>query len=223
MKTSIQLKDTLIPLFKSTYFGAGFIVLGIITQVLCFLFSDTKSTLSLISGILGILAVVLTSRRSMWFYLFGFLQLGTYLWICCYEKLWGEVGENIFYFITMIWGYFIWKRTYNGNEISTRSLPTFSLVVLFLVTGGITYALYRFFLGTSDSQPFMDSISTVPAIVAQMLMIFRYKEQWIFWAIIDIASIIMWIQAENYNMAFQFVFWTLNCFYGWIIWSEENY
>lgn len=224
MRIFVKLRNTLTGLFESQYFGIGFIILGIIIQVLCFLGAEEKSTLSLISGCLGIAAVVLTSRRSLWFYLFGILQLLTYTWICIGERLWGEVGENIFYLITMIFGYFMWKKTYDGSKIKTREMSKFTLTILLIFTGAMVWGLYKI-LGvySTDSQPFMGSISTVPAIVAQFLLIYRFKEQWLFWAIINVASIIMWFEAGNLNMVAQFVFWLLNCFYGWIIWSDQDY
>jgi nicotinamide mononucleotide transporter len=66
----------------------------------------------------------------------------------------------------------------------------------------------------------LDSATTVPAFIAQMLMIMRYREQWIFWLIIDIGSILMWIHAGDWCMVAQFVFWTINCIYGFYKWSK---
>jgi nicotinamide mononucleotide transporter PnuC len=74
--------------------------------------------------------------------------------------------------------------------------------------------LWSILLNTDDSQPFMDSITTVPAFVAQILMILRYKESWYYWLTIDLGSIIMWSVAGDWCMVAQFVFWSVNCIYG---------
>ena len=68
--------------------------------------------------------------------------------------------------------------------------------------------------------PFMDSLTTVTAIIAQVLMITRYREQWVFWVAVDIASIVLWASIGNYYMVIQYVFWTLNCFYGYYKWGR---
>ena len=73
-----------------------------------------------------------------------------------------------------------------------------------------------------NTQPMMDSLTTVPAIAAQTLYMLRYREQWIYWLIIDIASIVMWSIAENYCVVAQYVFWTLNCVYGYYLWSVKK-
>ena len=40
--------------------------------------------------------------------------------------------------------------------------------------------------------PYIDSMSTVVSIVAQILLIKRLMEQWILWIVVDIVTIIMW-------------------------------
>ena len=63
---------------------------------------------------------------------------------------------------------------------------------------------------------------SIPAIFAQIFMILRYREQWIFWLIIDLATILLWYRSGNWCMVSQYVFWSINCIYGWILWSKEE-
>ena len=74
---------------------------------------------------------------------------------------------------------------------------------------------------TSDPQPFLDAISTIPAFIAQILMVLGYREQWLHWLIIDVASIIMFIMIGNWMMVAMFFFWTVNCIYGWYKWTKS--
>ena len=173
-----------------TKFSTWFIIFGIILQVLCY-FITGDSWLSLVSGILGVISVVLCSDRKFSFYIFGFLQLFTYLILVFKNHLWGEVGENIFYLVTMVLGLFIWRENMEGGEVKSN-----------------------------DPQPLLDSITTVPAFIAQILMILCFREQWIFWLIIDIGSIILWYNAGSWCMVLQYIFWTSNCVYGWIRWRK---
>ena len=208
-------------LFNNKY-GLSFALLGILIQIIAYISSDVP-WLSLVSGISGIFAVVLCAERRLSFWTFAWIQLITYVILAWNQKLWGEVGENVFYAITMIFGMFIWnKRTDNieTNKVHSRELSNRSLflIVIGMVCGIIT--LYSFLLMTNDSQPFIDSISTVPAIIAQILMILAYKEQWYFWLIIDLASIYMWAVAGDWCMVAQFIFWSINCIYGIYNWKR---
>ena len=81
-------------LFNNLY-GALFAVIGIVLQLIVF-FTTNSNYLSLVSGMTGMLAVVLCAERKMSFWIFAWIQLITYLILAFQEKLWGEVIENIF-------------------------------------------------------------------------------------------------------------------------------
>ena len=208
-------------LFNNKY-GLSFALLGILIQIIAYISSDVP-WLSLVSGISGIFAVVLCAERRLSFWTFAWIQLITYVILAWYQNLWGEVGENVFYAITMIFGMFIWNKRVDNietNKVHSRELSNSSLIwiIIGMVCGIIT--LYSFLLMTNDSQPFIDSVSTVPAIIAQILMILAYKEQWYFWLIIDLASIYMWAVAGDWCMVAQFIFWSINCIYGIYNWKR---
>ena len=208
----------MIKLFDNRY-GLMFAILGVLLQVFAFFYTGA-SILSLISGVSGIFAVVLCAERKMTFWIFAWIQLITYLILAWEQKLWGEVGENIFYAITMIGGMFIWNKYKENDKVKSRSLSK-NFFELIKITCAIGILLLWYCLNcTDDTQPFMDSITTVPAIIAQILMITAYKEQWYFWLIIDIASIYMWAIACDWCMVSQFIFWTINCLYGLRKWNN---
>ena len=206
-------------IFKNSY-GLLFATLGVLIQVFAFIYTGA-TWLSLISGVTGIIAVVLCAERKMSFWIFAWIQLITYVILAINQQLWGEVGENIFYAITMIAGMFIWNKNKEGDQVKAKQLTKnkFELTKIGCVLGII--ALWCVLKQTNDTQPFMDSITTVPAIIAQIFMILAYREQWYFWLIIDVASIYMWAVAGNWCMAAQFVFWTANCLYGLKNWKNE--
>ena len=206
-------------IFKNSY-GLLFATLGVLIQVFAFIYTGA-TWLSLISGVTGIIAVVLCAERKMSFWIFAWIQLITYVILAIDQQLWGEVGENIFYAITMIAGMFIWNKNKEGDQVKAKQLTKnkFELTKIGCVLGII--ALWCVLKQTNDTQPFMDSITTVPAIIAQIFMILAYREQWYFWLIIDVASIYMWAVAGNWCMAAQFVFWTANCLYGLKNWENE--
>lgn len=209
-------------LFDNIY-GFLFALVGVILQVYAFYYTDAP-ILSLISGVSGIIAVVLCAERQLSYWPFAWLQLITYLILSVQQKLWGEVGEYIFYGVTMIYGMFVWNKYKDNHKVKSRKLSRTSFQILFtLCIIGIT-ALYFVLDKTNDTQPFIDSVSSVPALFAQFLMILAYKEQWYFWLIIDIASIYMWIVIGDWCMVSQFIFWTINCLYGLHKWNvKENY
>ncbi len=198
-----------------------FLLVGIILQfIVYYITNDTM--ISLISGVTGIISVVLCSQRKISFYFFGFIQLFTYMYLAWQQKFYGELVENIFYIITMIIGIVTWLKNYNKDEqiVESKRLSNIqlsiisSIMILLCILFGYYMSNY-----TDNTQPYMDAFSTIPAFIAQTLLMMRYREQWIFWIIIDIVSIFMWGIADNWIMVIQFIFWTLNCLYGYIKWK----
>lgn len=65
-----------------------------------------------------------------------------------------------------------------------------------------------------------DSATNVMAVIAQLLMMLRYREQWIWWLLIDLLCIKMWFVAGNWSMVAMYIAWTINCLYGWYNWKK---
>lgn len=199
-----------------------FLVIGLLVQVLTFCIAPT-SPLSLISGILGICSVVLSAQGNILTFVFGFAQVGTYTYLCCLERFYAEIAMNAYYFITMIYGVFVWRRRLvdQSMQVKTRVLSmrtTPVIIFLVLLLSVVVGWLLQCF--TDDSQPYLDAFTTVPALVAQVLMILAYREQWYLWIFVDILATIMWIKAGDYCMAAQYAFWCINCVYGLRQWSR---
>lgn len=179
---------------------------------------------SLVSGLLGICSVVLGAQGNILTFVFGFAQVGTYTYLCVQERFYAEIALNIFYFLTMIYGVYVWKRRLTDDDslqiqtrrLSKRMTPVLiiSVVLLSLLVG---WLLQRY---TDDPQPYLDAFTTVPAIVAQILMVLAFREQWYLWILVDVLALIMWLRAGNYCMAAQYFFWCANCVYGYVQWTR---
>ena len=188
--------------------------------------SDNPVTyLSLISCCLGICSVVLASRRNILTFAFGFAQVLTYTYLCWLQRFYGEIAINAYYFGTMIYGVYVWKKRLvaDGERlvVETRSLKPMVLVILLVATllgswlSGRGLATW-----TDDTQPYLDAFTTVPALVAQILMILVYREHWFLWLAVDIVSVVLWIRAGDYFMVTQYTIWCANCVYGIFKWYK---
>ena len=176
--------------------------------------------ISFLSGLLGVFAVVLCSQRKLISYVFGIAQILTYLVIVWHDALYAKIAENVFYLITMAIGIFIWNNHYDIDKVDVKRLSKKMLWILLTSTAALSTIIGYGLSFTNDIHPYIDSFTTLPAFVAQILMILRYRDQWIFWIIIDIGCIFLWLVVGNYCMVAQYIFWTINCIYGWLKWKE---
>lgn len=233
-KIKTILKDEFIS--GKTWFDWAFITVGLVLQIIAivagFVSGEPESIGLIISGLAGVISVVLCSQGKISFYLFGFIQLFTYVfYFSIPNSLHGETLENGMYFVTMLYGMYAWAKRYGRNaktdslEIHARKLGVKGNTVTAVVfaVGVIVYYIFLKnvpMFGSIDSDPLVDSLTSVPAYIAQIFMVLGFREQWIYWMILDVGSVVLAIRAGSLVMTAQFIFWTLNCIYGFVTWTR---
>ncbi len=211
---------------SDTIFLWSFLIVGLAVQIVTYIISP-QSVISLVSGMFGICSVVLCSQGRILTYIFGFGQIITYTYICYTDSLYGLIGINIFYFITQIYGIIIWRKRLYANKsefmdaVPTRKVSWKTMVAIAVSVLALS-ALAGWLLATftDDSQPYLDAYTTIPALVAQILMILAYREQWYIWFFIDVLYVVLWARAGNYCLVAQHIFWCINCVYGFYRWTK---
>lgn len=203
-----------------------FLLLGVLLQIGVFVVCH-DSPLNIVSGLAGVVSVVMCAKGRTMFYFVGFIQTVTYLVLAWQNRFYGEVLENLFYFVTMIWGIFIWKNNEVTNEDGTQDVlaKKFTLsqwVISVVGTIVATFIMGYWLDGIGSAQAYTDAATNVMAVFAQLLMVWRYREQWIWWLVIDVFCIKMWFVAGNWSMVVMYIFWTVNTVYGFLNWSKLN-
>ena len=216
---------------KNKVFDYSFLACGLLIQVVTYVlsfqlsaFSNQLSPISLISGLLGVCSVCLCAQGNIWTYVFGFAQVITYSYLCWTQRFYGELAINAYYFGTMIYGVYAWRKrlAVRGErlEVIPRAMSWRAMMLIAALT-----LLGSWFVGwglaawTDDTQPYLDAFTTIPALVAQVLMILVYREHWFIWLAVDILSVVLWLRAGDYCMATQYAFWCANCLYGLKRWK----
>lgn len=145
--------------------------------------------------IAGILCVALTAIGRKEGYLIGIYNSCAYAWISYQNGLFGEVALNILFFVpTGIFGFFMWKGNMVGSVVSMRSLPSgarngilASCLVSIIILGWLLSKI------STQNTPYIDASTNVFSVVATFLMMWRFKEQWILYMLINVISIFMWL------------------------------
>jgi nicotinamide mononucleotide transporter len=184
--------------------------------------------IGMVCGIAGVICVVLTAKGKISSYLFNFIQMITYMIICWDAKLFLEFGEQVFYFITCIFGVFLWKKNMKKNEDGTeqviaKKFKPWHWIATIVITAVTTVLLGMFgndILGST--LPYLDAFTVSLAVIAQLLMVWRYREQWAMWVAIDVASLVMFVMLADWAMVAMYTSWLINAFYGWYNWTKLN-
>ena len=207
---------------KEKLFMWGMVLLQILVYIVA-----PDSWYGIVAGIAGCISVVLTAKGRWMMYPIGFIQNFTYTVLAFQNKFYGEVFEQVFYIVTMIWGMVAWARNMHTNEDGTQDVNTRKFSVrdwIFTVVGVLigTWVFGKVLVAMGANQAYTDAATNVMALFAQILMVKRYREQWVLWLLIDVFCIKMWWVAGNWSMVAMYIAWTANCIYGWINWTKLN-
>jgi nicotinamide mononucleotide transporter len=184
------------------------------------------SVIGIVCGLAGVICVALTAKGKISSYLFNFIQMITYMIICWEARLFLEFGEQIFYFIVCIFGVFMWKNNMTKNDDGTEQVKAKKFKLWQWIVSTVAVAVSTFLLGyfgeevLGSTLPYLDAMTVALAVIAQLLMVWRYREQWACWILIDVISLIMFIILGNWSMVAMYIAWTANAFYGWWNWSK---
>ena len=187
------------------------------------------SLVSIISAMTGITCVILVSKQMVANYIFGAVNVVLYGCLAYKSRLYGDFMLNFFYYLpTNIIGFFMWKKLKEqGGEIKARALTNKQRVVLAIVCiiGILGYSFILQMLG--GSIPLIDSMSTVLSVVAMILMMKCFKEQWILWILVNGVSVVMWfitLRSGSGNIAtiLMWCVYLLNSIFGYINWNKSS-
>ncbi len=179
-----------------------------------------------LAAICGILCVVLCAggKRSQYFW--GFINIVAYVVVAFKGKLYGEVMLNgLYYLPSQFIGMWLWKKhkdTEDESIVKCKKL-TWKATGIMLACSGLSIWLYQMVLEKlGGNSTWLDSTSTCFSVIANALMLLRYREQWLLWIIVDAVTVAMWAIQKNPTMTVMWAFYLLNAVYGWIIWSKKR-
>ena len=161
------------------------------------------SYIEFVGTIFNLASVVLVAKRNVLTWpvsLIGVVLFG----ILFYQiNLYADLFEQIYYFITSIWGWYMWKATKDINkkdkkvEIRKNSAKengywllgiAVTSVIASIALANIHILLPQLFPEPA-SLPTLDATTTVVSFAATILMMKRKLESWILWICVDVVAI----------------------------------
>lgn len=212
-----------------TLFEKAWLALFTIVNIYLF-FAFEDSLLGLISSLSGMLCVVLVAKGKISNYYFGIVQTATYAYISYGYSLYGEAMLNgLFYLPVQFIGLYMWsknrtQRSMRGEDVAVKRLSKKGWMVLILiaVVGSLLYAELLHYIGGQAVR--LDSAAVVLSIIAQILMLKRYAEQWALWIAVNVLSISLWVVTlitqggNDLNMVVMWSAFLVNSIYGYVNW-----
>ena len=187
------------------------------------------SMIGIMSALTGVWCVILTGKGKRSSFIFGTINVLFYAYIAFVAKYYGEVMLNLIYYFPMNFvGWFAWNKHMNeeNGEVIKSSLPRKKGIILYVCTA-VAIFLYGLMLrALNGNLPFVDSMSTVVSVVAQILSVKRLTEQWVLWIVVDVVTVIMWAVnfangGESIATLLMWSIYLLNAIIMYIRWKRE--
>lgn len=164
--------------------------------------------------------VVLAAKQSQWCWLFAFASSITYVWLCYDAQLYLESILQFFYVYMAFHGWFSWNKSSITNE-NTIFRWKFKQHFFWLIGLGSIAIVIGFLFATFTQQayPYVDSVVFVFSLFATFLVTKKVLENWLYWIVIDAASIFLYASRGLESSALLYVFFTGFAIYGYFQWK----
>ncbi|NBG65279.1 nicotinamide riboside transporter PnuC [Acidiluteibacter ferrifornacis] len=180
------------------------------------------SILEIIGVVSSLLYIYFATKENRLCFLFGLISSTIYVYICFSYQLYFDTIINLYYIVMSFVGWAMWSENKNKVEEKVKSIQNKTFLLYATIGGLATLVFGGIALNYSDaSLPFVDSFTTVFAIIATVMVVKKQIENWLIWIIVDGVGIGMYFYKELYFTSFLFLIYTIIAIQGYRKWKTQ--
>lgn len=189
------------------------------------------SLMGIISAVTGVICVICTGKGKLSCYFFGLINCVLYAIISYKATYYGETMLNALYYVPMQFvGFYVWVKNMNNEtlEVNKRHM-SWKLRIVSLLGMALATVIYGYILKyLGDAMPFVDSFTTMSSVVAMIVSVGMFAEQWVIWVAVDVFTVYMWLinylnGSENIATLLMWLVYLVNAVIMLIKWEKEVY
>ena len=213
-------------------FEKMFLISSLLVITICFLFTNDKSIITLLTSIFGILTVLCGAKGLIVAPIINIIYNVVYTIISISEHYYGEAIIYIFLMmpinIITIVSWLKNKSKENKNIVKVNKIKTKEYICLFITTILLTIGFYFLLKVLNTNELIISTISLVTSIIASYLMLRRSSNYAIVYILNDIILITLWsISVKNNGAKYipiviTFIVFFINDIYGFISWKKRE-
>lgn len=153
--------------------------------------------INFISAICGIMCIFFCAKANISNFVFATVNTIVYAIFLFYNKIFGTFFlEVLFYLPINFISWYLWAKHRDKKLIEktkTKRLSVFQNIIatILIIVGGLIYHVILVKMGGNVA--WLDAFTLSIGIIAVILEMFRYKEQYVWWIITDIIAVAMYI------------------------------
>jgi nicotinamide mononucleotide transporter len=153
-----------------------------------------------------------------WSWILGGIASIFYFFLVFRRKLYAESILHFFYIGSALVGFYNWQSI--SDEMRSQTLELSSHVKAIGMGVTLTAVFGRILSRyTKAKTPYLDSFTTVFSILATVLMVQYVRENWLYWIVIDLASIFLYAYRRMYPSSLLYVIYTGLAIYAFFSWG----
>ena len=180
---------------------------------------------SIIAAIIGVINVVLGGKGKLSNYFFGVISACLMIYINLTVKNYGIMMVSVYNLIMQFVGFRAWSKNMNTATHEVKKIhmkKNLRMIYLGIITAA-TVILGFIMKKIGDAHPFIDAFITASQIIAMILMVRMYAEQWWLWIVINIASIYLFLTSREVTLALAMMYmvYFVNSIIMCVKWERE--
>lgn len=155
------------------------------------------TVINFISAVCGVICIFFTAKANISNFAFATVNTIVYAIYLVYWHIWGTAALEILFYIPMNFvSWYFWAK-HRDQEITqktkTKKLKMWQNAICAAVIVGAACVYHMILVQIGGEVAWFDAFTLSIGIVATILELFRYREQYVWWIITDIVSVGMYI------------------------------
>lgn len=185
--------------------------------------SPIQILLEFIAFVFGIASVWLAKKENILVYPTGIISTVITVYLLYQAKYFGDMTMNFYYSIMSIYGWFMWKKNKNQEELKVTRTNTKEKIIgfiMFLITMLVTYFVYLFFDYKLEIPNYIDIFTSGIFFTAMWFMALKKIENWTLWILGDCIAVPLFAYRGLGMLSLQYLIFTILAILAYLEWKK---
>jgi len=155
------------------------------------------TVVNFVSAVCGVICIFFCAKANISSFLFAIINTITYAIYLVYWHIWGTAALEIVFYLPMnIISWYLWAKHRDQNltqKTKAKKLNLIANILCGVCVIGSAYLYHLILVQVGGHVAWFDAFTLSIGIIATVLAMLRYREQYIWWIIADVISVGMFI------------------------------
>jgi nicotinamide mononucleotide transporter len=172
--------------------------------------------------VLAVAYLVLAIRQNILCWWAALVSSALYVIVFLDARLYMESAVNVFYAVMAVYGWYQWRfggERHHGVRVHLWPLRYHASALLLIAV--LTGLCGLYLSTTKEAAPYVDSFTTVAAVVTTFMVARKVLENWIYWFVIDSVEVYLFLSRELYLTSLLFAVYLVLVVFGFRDWLKD--